>query len=188
MEKAASAELANTSAVIKHTGMFDNVDRIYGDFEAALNGGGGAAEGGDAEGGAIGGGGGGGFGGGGMGGEDLDFGDEAGAEAGAEGEEAAADTEAGGDVGALEAATEAEPVAESIKKMEKLLTERKQVLSGKLNQRSDKYKNRFVDALVETIKPDKTKKVENVKIYNQNLKINKDIDNMIGDIDKMLEE
>ena len=184
MEKAASAELANTSAVIKHTGMFDTVDRIYGDFEAALAGGGGA-EGGDAEGGAIGGGGGGGgFGGGGMGGEDLDFGGEE----GAEGEEAAADTEAGGEVGALEAATEAEPVAESLKKVEKLLTERKEVLSGKLNQRTMKYTNRFVDALVETIKPDLTKKVENIKIYNKNLKINKDIDGMIGDIDKMLEE
>jgi hypothetical protein len=184
MEKAASAELANTSAVIKHTGMFDTVDRIYGDFEAALAGGGGT-EGGDAEGGAIGGGGGGGgFGGGGMGGEDLDFGGEE----GAEGEEAAADTEAGGETGALEAATEAEPVAESLKKVEKLLTERKEVLAGKLTQRTNKYSNRFVDALVETIKPDLSKKVENIKIYNQNLKINKDIDGMIGDIDKMLEE
>ena len=185
MEKAASAELANTSAVIKHTGMFDTVDRIYGDFEAALAGGGGGAEGGDAEGGAIGGGGGGGgFGGGGMGGEDLDFGEEG----AAEGEEAAAETEAGGETGALETATEAEPVAESLKKVEKLLTERKEVLAGKLTQRTNKYSNRFLDTLVETIKPDLTRKVENIKIYNQNLKINKDIDGMIGDIDKMLEE
>lgn len=184
MEKAASAELANTSAVIKHTGMFDTVDRIYGDFEAALAGGGGA-EGGDAESGAIGGGGGGGgFGGGGMGGEDLDFGEEG----AAEGEEAAAETEAGGETGELETATEAEPVAESLKKVEKLLTERKEVLAGKLTQRTNKYSNRFLDTLVETIKPDLTRKVENIKIYNQNLKINKDIDGMIGDIDKMLEE
>jgi len=196
MEKAASAELANTSAVIKHTGMFDNVDRIYGDFQAALAGGGAGGEGADGAeggGGAIGGGGGGGFGGGGMGGEDLDFGDEGGAEGeAAAGEEAAADTEAGGEVGALEAATAAEPaaepVAESLKKIENLLTERKEVLTGKLNQRTNKYQNRFVDALVETIKPDQTSKVEKVKIYDKNLKINKDIDSMIGDIDKMLEE
>jgi hypothetical protein len=40
MEKAASAELANTSAVIKHTGMFDAVDEVYGDINAALQGGG----------------------------------------------------------------------------------------------------------------------------------------------------
>jgi hypothetical protein len=36
MEKAAGNELANTSSVIKHTGMFDNVDRLYGDFDMAL--------------------------------------------------------------------------------------------------------------------------------------------------------
>jgi len=191
MEKAASAELANTAAVIKHTGMFDNVDRIYGDYQAALAGGGSGEgdEGGDGA--TGGGGGGGGFGGGGLGGEDLDFGDEGGAEGEGEaaaGEEAAADTEAGGEIGALEAATEAEPVAESLKRVEKILTERKEVLSGKLNERNGKYKSRFVDALVETIRPDQTKKVENIKIYNKNLKINKDIDGMIDDIDKMLEE
>ena len=189
MEKAASAELANTSAVIKHTGMFDNVDRIYGDFQAALAGGGSGegAEGG--EGASGGGGGGGGFGGGGLGGEDLDFGDEGGAEGeAAAGEEGAAETEAGGEVGALEAATEAEPVAESLKKAEKILTERKEVLAGDLAKRTNKYKSRFVDALVETIKPDQTKKVENIKIYNKNLKINKDIDGMINDIDNLLEE
>jgi hypothetical protein len=37
MEKAGN-ELANTSSVIKHTGMFDNVDRLYGDFDMALKG------------------------------------------------------------------------------------------------------------------------------------------------------
>ena len=181
MEKAASAELANTAAVIKHTGMFDSVDRIYGDFDVALNGGG-SGEG--EEGGDSGAGGGGGFGGGGMGGEDLDFGDESDAE-GEEGvpEEGAIDTEGG-----LEVDAEPETVAESLKKVEKLLTERKEVLVGDLNKRTNKYKNRFVDALVETIKPDKTKKVSNIKIYNKNLKINKDIDGMIGDIDKMLDE
>jgi hypothetical protein len=182
MEKAASAELANTAAVIKHTGMFDSVDRIYGDFDVALNGGGSGEgeEGGDSGAGGSGGG----FGGGGMGGEDLDFGDESDAE-GEEGvpEEGAIDTEGGLDIDA-----EPETVAESLKKVEKLLTERKEVLVGDLNKRTNKYKNRFVDALVETIKPDKTKKVSNIKIYNKNLKINKDIDGMIGDIDKMLDE
>ena len=198
MEKAASAELANTAAVIKHTGMFDTVDRIYGDFEAALNGGAGGGEGaeGGGEGGSTGGGGGGGFGGGGFGGEDLDFGGgegegEAGAEGGegeeAAGEEGAAATEAGAETGAIEAAAE-EPVAESIKKTEKLLTEQKRILANHMNQKAKKYQNRFVDVLVETIKPDNTKKIETIKIYDKNLKINKEIDNIIGDIDKMLEE
>lgn len=34
MEKAMAAELEQTAMIIKKTGMFDNVDRIYGDFEA----------------------------------------------------------------------------------------------------------------------------------------------------------
>ena len=56
------------------------------------------------------------------------------------------------------------------------------------NQKNKIYQNRFVDVLVETIKPDNTKKVEQIKIYDKNLKINKEIDNIIDDIDKMLEE
>jgi uncharacterized membrane protein YgcG len=192
MEKAAAAELANTANVIKHTGMFDVVDRIYGDFQAALNGGGGegGAEGGD-EGGAEGGGGGGGFGGGGfggggLGGEDLDFGEEG----GAEGEESAAATEAGAEEGGVEAATEAgaEPVAESLKKIDKLLTERKDILSEKLNKRTKKYQNRFVNTLIESIKPEDKNKEEKVKIYDKNLKINEDMNGMIDDINKMLDE
>lgn len=39
IEKAMAAELAATANIIKKTGMFDNVDRIYGDYEA-MNGGG----------------------------------------------------------------------------------------------------------------------------------------------------
>lgn len=38
IEKAMAAELAATANIIKKTGMFDNVDRIYGDYEA-MNGG-----------------------------------------------------------------------------------------------------------------------------------------------------
>jgi uncharacterized membrane protein len=53
----AGNELANTSSVIKHTGMFDNVDRLYGDFDMALKGGSASEDGGE-DGGALGGGGG----------------------------------------------------------------------------------------------------------------------------------
>jgi uncharacterized membrane protein YgcG len=198
MEKAASAELANSANVIKHTGMFDVVDRVYGDFKLALKGGGGGGAEGE-EGGAEGGGGGGGlggsFGGGGTGGEDLDFGDET----GAEGEEGGAEggAEGGGEAGGAEgAAPEAgaetpapEEVAEGtkIKKIEKLLTEQKDVLGKKLTERTKKYQGRFVDRLVESIKPEQ-KHEEKVKIYDKNVKINKEIDDMIDDIDKMLDE
>jgi hypothetical protein len=197
MEKAASAELANSQNVIKHTGMFDVVDRVYGDFKLALKGGnaggeGDAGEGGAGEaGGATGGGGGlgGSFGGGGLGGEDLDFGDEgeseaateAGGEAEAGGEEASAEIEAG-------AETEPAAVTETIKKIDRLLTERKGELSKKLDQRNKKYQSRFVDVLIESVKSDKKQIIENVKIYDKNVKVNKDIDSMINDIDKMLDE
>ena len=76
MERAAAAELENTSQVIKYTGLFDKVDKIYGDIEVARKGGGGAEGGEEGEGGGPAGGGGGFGGGGAFGGEDLDFGEE----------------------------------------------------------------------------------------------------------------
>lgn len=199
MEKAAAAELANTGAVIKHTGMFDIVDRIYGDYKAALEGGGGGAEG--AEGGAEGGGGGGGlggsFGGGGVSGEDLDFGGGEGdvegeAEGGLGGTEGGAEAEGGetAEGGAEAGAAEefgGETVAESINKTEKLLTERKETLKKKLDDRTKKYQGRFV-TLLESIKPEEKVKEEKVKIYDKNVKVNNSINSMINDINKMLDE
>jgi len=191
MEKAAAAELANTASIIKHTGMFDKVDRVYGDMELALKGG--TAEGGEgSEDGGTGGGGGGlggSFGGGGTGGEDLDFGDES-----------EADTEAGGEAevgaeiaGAEDEATEvgaetAEELAEFIKKTEKLLTERKDLLNRKLKVRTKNHQTKFLNHLIESIKPTQKFKEERVKIYDKAVKVNKEIDGMIGDIDKMIGE
>ena len=37
LEKAMAAELANTAAIIKKTGLFDTVDNIYGDYDAINN-------------------------------------------------------------------------------------------------------------------------------------------------------
>jgi len=193
MEKAAAAEIANTAQVIKHTGMFDTVDRIYGDINAAMEGGGGAAaDGGAAPAGGGGGGGstaglGGGFGGGGTTETDLDF---SGGEAGAEGEEAAASTEAGGEAAAAgEVAgaeeTAAETTAEEIKRIDNLLVEEKKKIQNKLNERAEKYKSIFVDRLI-TMVDNEPKPIENTKIYNKNLKINEGINNMINDIDDML--
>ncbi len=179
MEKAAAGEIANTAAVIKHTGMFDDVDKIYGDYELALKGGGAAPEGGEG-GGAIGGGGGGGsFGGGGLGGEDLDFGDEA-------PEEGGEDTGLGEEPAAAEPAAE-EPLAERVKKKEKLLTERKTLLQKQLNERQQKYLDISFNRLLESIKPQEVKE-EKIKIYDKNLKINEEINSIIKGIDKMLDE
>jgi hypothetical protein len=205
MEKAAAAELANTANVIKHTGMFDNVDKIYGDYKAALAGGAVAGGEGGAE--SAGGGGGGGlggsFGGGGIGGEDLDFGtEETGAEGGAEGEAGLGGTEGGTEAGtetaAVPEAPEAAPaegaagspaeLAETLNKVDKLLTEEKNAISVKLKNRSEKYNKKWVDVLVESIKTDDTNKEEKVKIYDKGVKINDDIHTMINEIDKRLDK
>jgi hypothetical protein len=188
MEKAAAAELANSANVIKHTGMFDIVDRVYGDFKLALKGGGGAGEGaGNEEGGPAGGpaGGGGSFGGGGVGGEDLNFGEEG---------ESEAATEAGAEAGAEETATETgaegeaapENVTESFRKVSKILKEEKAVLAKKLDDRTQKYKNVFVNRLIESIQPTKELKEPKTRILDKNVKINAEVDDMINDIDKML--
>ena len=189
MEKAAAAELQNSAAVIKHTGMFDIVDRVYGDFKVALQGGGGAGDGEDKPEGGPTGGGGGSFGGGGLGGEDLNF-EEGGEEgddtdktdAGAEG------SEGGEPDGEDPAAGSPEEVTESVKKVQKLLKEEKIKLGKNLNERTQKYRGRFVDTLLESIKPSPKNKETKTKIYNKSIKINEDIDGMIGDIDKMLDE
>jgi hypothetical protein len=100
LEKAAAAELAKTPEVIIHTGIFDNVDRIFGkradqDSQPAPEGGaelaGGSA-----------GGGGGSFGGGSLGGDELGGTELGGAEGGAE-FPAPGETEAGGVPGETEA-------------------------------------------------------------------------------------
>lgn len=199
MEKAAAAELANSSAVIKHTGMFDVVDRIYGDMDLALKGGGAPADG--EEGGAGGGGGGlgGGFGGGGTADTDLDFGgDEEGDEEGLGGETGGTDAgagteddgtpEAGTDIGAeAEPAAEPKTTAEGIKRVEKILTEQKAALTERLNHRTEKYKGQFIDRLI-SMSNKAEKGPEKVKVYDKNVRINESVNSMIGDIDKMLAE
>ncbi len=51
-----------------------------------------------------------------------------------------------------------------------------------------KYQGRFVDTLLDSIVPTKKEINERVKIYDKNVKINKDVDDMINGIDKMLGE
>jgi len=182
MEKAAAAEMEQTSAVIKHTGTFDEVDRIYGDINVAKDGAPseGEGEGGDEEGGF--GGGGGGFGGGGGG---LDFGeggDEEGDEEGGFGEDAGGE-DAGGDFG--EEPADAAATEESIKRAEKLITEGK----SKINKTVSKYQENYFNKLVSSIKPDEKGVMnERVKITDKNMKINETINDMIKGIDKLIDE
>ena len=198
MEKAAAAEIANTAAIIKHTGMFDEVDRIYGDYELALKGGG-EAEGSEPTSTGGGGGGfGGGFGGGGTSGEDLDFGDETETPEGGEGETpaegAAPETPEGETPAAPETpegglgAETPEKLSEKVNKISNLLKEEKHILSKKLENRKYKYQANYLNRLVESVKSTESDKEEKIKIYNKNLRINEDINSMINDIDKILED
>lgn len=118
-EKAMAAELAATANIIKKTGMFDNVDRIYGDYDAMNGNGQQQPQGEDEEG--LGGGGGGL--GGGLGGDlggdmDMDLGD-AGAEDGADlgGENGETD------MGGAPSADDGEPLMENYRKIPKILIE-----------------------------------------------------------------
>jgi len=192
MEKAAAAELENTANVIKHTGLFDKVDRIYGDMDAAKEGGQ-AAEGDEGEGGPAGGGGGG-FGGGGGG---LDF-DDSGLDDDAA-EMDAAGGEMGGldDVGGPEDDAEGEEMddvsadmednfdgelPESVKKKPNLLTET--LLRG--NKMKVK-KDTNVNSLLGNFKNAKNDNItETVKLYDKNVKFNQTIDSMIKQIDKKI--
>ncbi len=193
MEKAAAAELMKTASVIKHTGMFDDVDRIFGDYKLALKGGAAVDEEGNVSGEGGGGGLGGSFGGGGAGGEDLDFGDEteggetaeAGAEAGAAEEGGGAEA-AGNEVETAEAG--AETVSERVNKIDKLLKEEKIKLGKKLDERANKYGGKFVNLLLDSMKPTNKINEEKIKISDKNVKINEGINDMIKDIDKMLDE
>jgi hypothetical protein len=187
IEKAASAELENTSNVIKYTGMFDKVDTIYGDIEVARSG---SAGGDDSSGDDSGGGGS--SGGGGFGGGSLDFGsDEGSEEGGDEGSEEGGD-ELGGDEGSEEVFSdeggESGELSESIFKKPKLISE--QIKNKTLAPKNTKTNTNKFDNLIKSVDKsnDKTIMSERVKIYDKSLKVNEDINGIIKDIDRMLDE
>lgn len=194
MEKAASAELANTANVIKYTGVFDKVDKLYGDMEIAKMGGvlpeGG--EGGDgATGGDTGGGGGGSFGGG--GGFGGDFGGDLGADV-EFGEAEGGEAEGGEEIPTPETpeATETPETApvpeigESLKKTEKLLTEEINRLKKQVEPRLKRYSDIYMSKLVESVnRVDHAKTVNDnkVKMYDKGFKLNEEIDDILKNID-----
>lgn len=164
LEKAAAAELEQTSTIIKKTGIFDRVDTLYGEFgttpdEAAA---GGAEESGGE----------GGFGaptGGGLGGGDF----------GAELESAAA-TEAGGEVGGEIAA--AETPVESTNKKGDLLTENNK---NNLEKKTKKYQNIYLKKLLESIDNDENiYKLDDVDDGAD--KVNFKLNQMAKEIDEMI--
>ena len=166
LEKAASAEMEQTANIIKKTGLFDRVDKLYGDFDTLVSGGDAGGEegageemGGGDDGGGFGGDAGGGF------GADL---------------ESAASTEAGGEAAAAETAT----AVESTNKKENLLMEEDR---RKYVEKTKKYQGMFMKRLTESLEK---------KEHNYNLdsvekgtkKVNKNIEDMTKEIDKIIKE
>lgn len=191
MESAAAAELNNTAEIIKHTGLFDDVDQIYGDIEKAKTEGTGAGqdEGGDSP--DAGGGGGG------ISPQDFEFGaeEEGGEEEGGEEEDLTAlgaeeegAAEEGGEE--TEEGGEEEPTEESkYKNPEKLLQEQKERYVKQLKRKKNKYAGIMFDKLIE-LSDNHGEKSPNrgntTKMQDKNFKINEGVDNMINNIDEHL--
>jgi len=162
MEKAASAEMEQTSTVIKKTGVFDRVDTLYGEFgettgEASEEGGA-AAD---------------------SGGGGADFGADFGGEM-AGGMESAASTEAGGEEGGEIAAAEA-PVESVNKKGDLLVEESKKQLENKTKKYQNIYYNRLMESLEKDEKIyDMGSLDEDVEVINTKIEqMSKEIDNII---------
>jgi len=155
LEKAASAEMEQTANIIKKTGLFDRVDKLYGDFNSLVpdsdteN----SGEEGDA------GGEGGGFG--------ADFAD-------------AADSLAGGEAAAAETAT----AVESTKEKDNLLTEENR---RKYVEKTKKYQGMYLKRLTESLeKNDHIYDLDSVE--KDASKLNKNIEDMTKEIDKIIKE
>ena len=181
-EKAMAAELAATANIIKKTGMFDNVDRIYGDYEA-MNGSGQAQQQGEGEEDGLGGGGGGGLGGG-MGGDlggdmDMDLG-EPGAEEGGDLGGEAGET----DMGGAPAADGGEPLMENRKRKRPVLTENK----TKKHLITKSFTERYFDMLAEHSKKTEEIVEEIVDFNGKNATMEDRIRQVCSTIDNLINE
>ena len=181
-EKAMAAELAATANIIKKTGMFDNVDRIYGDYEA-MNGGGQAQQQEEGEEDGLGGGGGGGLGGG-MGGDlggdmDMDLGDP-GAEGGGDFGGEAGET----DMGGAPAADGGEPLMENRKRRRPVLSENK----SKKHLITKSFTERYFDMLAEQSKKTEEIVEEIVDFNGKNATMEDRIRQVCSTIDNLINE
>ena len=177
IEKAAAAELENTHNVITNTGVFDRVDRVYGDMDMAKLGGVVDEEG---EGGTdtAGGGGGGGFGGGfdtpdlELGDEDIDSGEE----------DLADDSAIGGDDLGTEDFGGDETTDETRNKNGNLLKENMK------KKPSDISTKKYIEMLDNTVKEEDVINDSVTKIYDKSVKFNDALNDMINEIDNKLDE
>ena len=179
LEKGIAAELEKTTQIIKRTGIFDIVDRMYGEPGAQYQEDGqqGGPEGGMG-GGMPGGGGGGSFGG------DLDNlgmpgGDEQGDIMGAEGSEPTGEMEGGGDNGGTPPPPP--PSNESINRNKKLIIENTLKESNvKLDSMFEQYINKIDEKIERSNKPESI--IERTDIYDKSLLINEEFSKMIDSL------
>lgn len=158
LEKAAAAEMEQTATIIKKTGIFDRVDKLYGDFSTLT--GGSPSEGGGDTGGED------------TGGEMSGFGGESG------GLESAADSLAGGEASAAETATAVESTKDDKENL--LLEQGKRKYEEKVKKYQGMYLNRLMESLDKDEKVFDIDSVENdTQIFNSKINdITKEIDNL----------
>jgi len=158
LEKAAAAEMEQTATIIKKTGIFDRVDKLYGDFSALT--GGASAEGGGEEGGDT-------------GGEDLGgFGADTGGDLGG----------FGADTGGEETSAEPAPTEESIKKKDNLLLEQDR---RRYEEKVKKYQGIYLNRLMESL--DKDVRVFNLdEVEKETETFNSKISDMTKEIDNLI--
>jgi hypothetical protein len=165
LEKAAAAEIANTANVIKKTGIFDKVDRIYGELTASDVSGASSAE------------------------ASPEMGGPEPSEPIGGGMESAtppAEPESGG-----AEPTEPAPTGESVydKNLDKLLVERKELLKREYEQKKNKHSNTYMNKLIESLDRDEKIKVivkEKEEVSKLNNRYNEDINNMMNNINELL--
>lgn len=175
IEKAAAAELENTANVILNTGIFNRVDRLYGDMEMAKQGGQ-VDEEGEGDAGGAGGGGGGGFGGGfDDAGLDLDDAEEA------DVTEDLGDMDFGGDEGG----DATEDLGGDATTDERRFTKGRLMTESKPNNMST---NQYMNMLNGELTPQEKLKTEATKIYDKSIMFNKTMGDMINEIDEKLDD
>ena len=163
LEKAAAAEMEQTANIIKKTGLFDRVDKLYGDFDTLVSDGA-TAEGGE-------------------GGEETDsgggFGADAGGGFGAD-IESAADSMAGGEATAAETDT----AVESTNKKDNLLMEESR---RKYESKTKKYQGIYLKRLTESL--GKNEHIYDLDSVEKDTDIiNNKIEDMSKEIDKIIKD
>ena len=191
LETALAAELQKTMQIIKKTGLFDNVDNIYGEPGAEYS----DQPGGEDEEGGMGGGPGGG--GGGMppmGGGDMDFGDEDGDmsdEMGAEGEMpmdmAAEENGVGPDMGGEN--SPAPNLADSLlRNMKKNVINEQNRIRNELVTRSKHYADILQERLLSANKEKNAKNAKKVDIYDKAFFLNEEMNDLKNQLEKISDE